>query len=128
LGIPRTDQERQQGAAARIGFDPFAKLGQFSAEVLEIEVTFLIAQDLETTRIHSVAILDLAGALAIVGIVGSQKRLLNEPSATDLQQRSGECPQMLDFGGQVIPEIVRGRWTCRSAQRAHRLEKKNRGD
>jgi hypothetical protein len=29
-------------------------LGQCTAEVLEIEVTFLIAQDLETTRIHSV--------------------------------------------------------------------------
>jgi hypothetical protein len=78
------------------------KLGQCSAEVLEIEGTFLTAQDLETTRIHSVAVLDLANALAIVGIVdvaqnreqllpqaspglelvrfapGSQKRLLNE--------------------------------------------------
>ena len=37
------------------------KLCQCSAEVLEIEVTFLIAQDLETTRIHSVAVLDLSG-------------------------------------------------------------------
>jgi len=32
---------------------------------LESEATFLIAQDLETTRTHSVAVLDLVGALAI---------------------------------------------------------------
>jgi hypothetical protein len=105
------------------------KLGQCSAEVLEIEVTFLIAEDLETTHIQCVAVLDLAGALAIVGIVdvaqnreqprpqaspglelvrfapGSQKRLLNEVVSGRFRpaERYRERPQMLDFGGSGRP-------------------------
>ena len=45
------------------------ELGQRLAEILEVEVAFLIAGDDEAARIGAVAVLDLAPALAIVGIV-----------------------------------------------------------
>ena len=45
------------------------KLGHGLAKILEVEMAFLVAHDDEPPRIGAVAVLNLAGALAVVGIV-----------------------------------------------------------
>jgi hypothetical protein len=45
-------------------------VGQCSANVLQIEMAFLIPRDREMTRIHAITVLHLAGALAKTGMKG----------------------------------------------------------
>ena len=43
------------------------KLGQGLAKILEVEMAFLVARDDQPPRISAVAVLNFAGALAVVG-------------------------------------------------------------
>ena len=63
VGKPARSDEGEHFALFR------RKLGQGLAKILEVEMAFLLAHDDEPPRIDAVAILNLAGALAVIGIV-----------------------------------------------------------
>src|SRR6185312_158890 len=127
----RADQRQH---LALLGWQP----RQGPAEIFQVEMALLVARNREPARIKAVAILDLAGAFAIIRIVdvaqdgeqpcpqagpglellrvapGAQKRFLDKIVGERNRARQGnrERAQILDFPQQPILEA--SRWHRRS--------------